>query len=258
MTHNPMTNAENASTVYPPLVLLHGAGLGSWIWDPVIPHLNVPVEALDLPGRVGTDALPRSVTLQHAIDAVHDRLHGPSIVVGHSFSAEVALGVAAAHPASVAGVVLVGGVVPRSGRSFMSLLPYPQRVFLHLLLRLNRNGIRLPTSLVKSEYCSDLDAEQSARVLERIVPEAPRLYLDALNWSDIPDALPRFYVKLLRDKSVPLKQQDEAIGRIRATGVESIDAGHLPMLSRPQETAAALTRLVEAIAAFPDTGSLAA
>ena len=51
------------------LLLLHGAGLGGWIWDRVTPHLTESAEAVDLPGRTdGTN--PGTVTLKHCIDFV--------------------------------------------------------------------------------------------------------------------------------------------------------------------------------------------
>ena len=187
------------------LLLMHGAGLGSWIWDRVVPRLTVPVEAVDLPGR-GDGSNPGEVSLTQSIDFVASKARPRSVLVGHSFSAEVALGVAAAHPQAVAAVVLVGGVVPESGKSFMSLLPLPQRLFLNVLLKISRNGIRLPTSLIKSEYCSDLDEETTELVLAKIAPEAPRLYLDKLDWAALPEDMPRFYVKLLNDKSVDPKE----------------------------------------------------
>lgn len=221
------------------LLLLHGAGLGRWIWDRVLPHLTVPAEALDLPGRT-EGRNPGDVTLQECIDFTAGRARDDSVLVGHSFSAQIALGVASAR--RVAGVVLVGGVVPESGRSFVSLLPFPQRLVLTLMLKRARNGIRLPQSLVKKEYCNDLDAATTEAVLAKVVPEAPHIYLDRLEWS-LPAFYPRTYVKLLNDRSVKPSQQDRMIARLHSPRVETLDTGHLPMLGRPAELAAVLNRL---------------
>jgi pimeloyl-ACP methyl ester carboxylesterase len=238
-----------ATSPKPSLILLHGAGLGRWIWDSVIPELTAPAQAVDLPGR-GDGTKPGNVTLKQCIDLVRDKaraLTTRSILVGHSISGEVALGVAAAHPEKVAAVVLVGGVAPESGKSFMSLMPLPQRLFLHVLLKRARGGIKLPESLARKQYCNDLDESTTNMVLSRLTPEAPRLYLDKLEWSALDETIPRFYIKLLDDKSVPPKQQDKIIRRIRATREESLKTGHLPMLARPRELAAALNRLVATI-----------
>lgn len=230
----------------PRFLLLHGAGLGGWIWDRVLPELDAPAEAIDLPGR-GGERPPGDVTLRQCIELVSRKADPGSILVGHSFSAEVALGAAAARPGSVAAVVLVSGVVPESGRSFLSLLPLPQRWFLHAVVRSSRNDVKLPASLIRKEYCSDLDEETTDRVLEQVTPEAPRLYLDPLDWSALPESLPRFYVKLLEDRSIEPKRQDRMIERIGATELASLSTGHLPMLSRPRETAEALNRVLDAL-----------
>lgn len=230
-------------------LLLHGAGLGGWIWDRAIPEINAPAEAIDLPGR-GNGGDPGAVTLAQCIEYVAGKardLATRPVLVGHSFSAEVALGVAAAHPQTVAAVVLVGGVVPESGKSFMSILPLPQRLFLGVLLRWARGGITLPASLVRNEYCNDLDEETTNLVLSRLVPEVPRLYLDDVDWSALPESMPRFYVKLLNDRSLNPKKQDRMIERIQASGVESLRSGHLPMLAQPREMAATLNRIAAAL-----------
>ena len=215
------------------LLLLHGAGLGSWIWDRVLPHLTVPAEALDLPGRTN----PGEVTLEQCIDAVARKADASCVLVGHSISAEIALAVATRKP--VAGVVLVGGVVPESGRDFLSTLPLPQRLFLRVLLRRARNGIALPKSGVRKGYCNDLDDATTELVLSRVVPEAPRLYLDSVEWTAGPATS---YVKLLNDKSVSVKQQERFIERVGAMHVDSLNTGHLPMLAQPRELAAILNR----------------
>lgn len=224
------------------LLLLHGAGLGSWIWDRVIPELSFPAEAIDLPGRDG-ESRPADVTLQQAIDFVAGKARGyRSVIVGHSFSAEVAIGVATTYPQHVAAVVLVGGVLPRSGKSFMSLVPFPQRLILGILLKRAKDGIRLPPKIVRNEYCNDLDAATTELVLSRLVPEAPRLYLDRLKWAAMPNDIPRVYVKLLNDRSVAPEKQDEMAQRIAPTRLETLRTGHLPMLAQPRAMAEVLNR----------------
>jgi pimeloyl-ACP methyl ester carboxylesterase len=224
------------------LLLLHGAGLGGWIWDRVVPELNFPAEAIDLPGRSGKGD-PGDVTLQQCIDFVAGRARGyRAVVVGHSFSAQIALGLASAYPQHIGAVILVGGIAPNSGKAFTSLLPIMQRLFMYLVLRRSRNGVKLPPKLVAKQYCSDLDSATKEFVQSRITPEAPRLYLDKLTWSGMPSDMPRLYIKLLKDKSLSSDDQDKMMQRIAPTRMETLQAGHLPMLSQPRELAAILNR----------------
>lgn len=227
------------------LVLLHGAGLGAWIWHGVKSRLTVSAQAVDLPGRASGDD-PGAVTLRDCVDHLVTLLHAaddPPIVVAHSFSAQVAYVAASEHPDRVRAIVLVGGVLPESGRSFLSTLSLPARLLLGIVLRLSRRGVMLPRTAVIREYCNDLDAATTAMVVERTTREAPRLYLDAVHWRKLPGHLPVIYVKLLEDRSLPPAKQDEMIRRAGASRVETLQTGHLPMLSRPDELAAMLSRI---------------
>ncbi|HEY0373115.1 MAG TPA: alpha/beta hydrolase [Thermoanaerobaculia bacterium] len=217
------------------LLLLHGAGLGAWIWDRVVPHLLLPALALDLPGR-GDGTPLNDVTLEQSIQLVVDHLGNDTAIVGHSFSAMIALAAATRKRAQV---IAFGGVTPETGRNFMSIVPFPQRLLVGLMLRRAKNGIALPQGLVRKQYCNDLDRETTELVMRNLTREAPHLYLDPVEWSPHAPA----YVKLLRDASASRKEQDKMIARMHASRVESLRAGHLAMLAQPQETAVVLNRL---------------
>src|SRR5687768_13933056 len=180
------------------VVLLHGAGLGSWIWDRVLPHLTRPAVA---PPRD-----ERAQTLDDVVTSVAGHLTDDTILVGHSISAMVAMIVAARNREKIAGIVSVGGVVPESGKPFLSLNPLPQRLLLRFLMRKPR--ISLPKSGIRKQYCNDLDDETTRLVLDRMTPELSRLYLDPAAWSGAPASIPRLYVKLLDDRSVKPSMQD--------------------------------------------------
>jgi pimeloyl-ACP methyl ester carboxylesterase len=206
------------------VLLLPGAGLGPWIWDDVVPLLNAECEALAL-----------QPTIAESAAMVRAKLRADSVVIAHSFSAQVAMAVEAK-------AILVGGVVQENGKAFLTNIPLPQRLLLGLYIRMARNGVKLPAGLVEHEYCNDLDEVTTALVLARVRPESRRLYLDAVQWA--PRTAPIAYVKLLADRSVPPDQQSEMIRRVGASRVEMVNSGHLPMLSRPRELAVVLNALL--------------
>jgi pimeloyl-ACP methyl ester carboxylesterase len=115
----------------PPVLLLHGIGLGAWVWERdqrQLAELGLESFAVDLPGHGDG----RRVGLSECYDAVADaaRVLGEPALVGHSAGGLVAQVVASRQPAH--SVVLVGSVpcspVPflptRSGmRSFLGRIP---------------------------------------------------------------------------------------------------------------------------------------
>ena len=207
------------------LLLIHGAGLGPWIWERMLPHLRVPAVAIE-----------RGPSLEGCVERVLAQVDGETILVGHSIGACIAM--VAATRAKVP-VVLVGGMVPESGKSFLSLLPLPARLFLRPMLR--KETIALPQSLVKKDYCNDLDEASTELVLRNVTAEVSRLYLDPVEWS----AGRTSYVKLLDDHSLSPKKQDAIVSRVGANRVVTMDTGHLPMLSRPNELASVLDELAQ-------------
>jgi hypothetical protein len=71
---------------------------------------------------------------------------------------------------------------------------------------------------------------------------------DPVSRAGVPPDLPKTYVKLLRDQSLPPDQQDLLIGNLRdspggAVDVVEIDAGHDVMISRPDALATVLNRI---------------
>src|SRR4029450_13761674 len=97
-------------------VLLPGAGLGGWIWEPVIPLLQVPALAVEIPGRAARPADRRRVTLESAADAVagDSRAWEPGriVLVGHSLGGVFLPEVARRVPDRIAAPPFVAAHVP--------------------------------------------------------------------------------------------------------------------------------------------------
>src|SRR5688500_17841724 len=141
------------------LLLLHGAGLGGWVWHRVQPLLSVSAQAVDLPGR-GPGANPRAVSFRDGVDHVVTLLLAadePCVIVAHSFSVQIALAAASEQPQAVRAIVLVGGMIPRRGKNFLSLMPRMQRLALGVVMRLSRHGVTVPRDVAMRGFGPDLD-----------------------------------------------------------------------------------------------------
>ena len=106
-----------------PLLLLHGLASTCYIWEEVAPILSrdFRVVAVDQRGH-GDSAKPDegydfATVVQDAIGILKAKNLENPVVVGHSWGADVALELAAAHPGLVSGICLVdGGTIEPSAR----------------------------------------------------------------------------------------------------------------------------------------------
>jgi pimeloyl-ACP methyl ester carboxylesterase len=229
-------------------VLLHGAMLGHWIWDRVTPLLDGPGLAVDLPGRGAKPADVTEVTLGNAIDSVVADVEAWPIervvLVAHSLSGILVPGVTTRLGERVAHAVFVSAAVPKPGTSYLDALPISQRLFLRLVLAIQKTGPLTPPWATRRALCNDLDERTTQLVLGRLTREAPRLYQEPVP-GEIPPRMPMLYVKLTRDRALSSALQDKMITRLPGTRVETIEAGHLPMLGHPGRLAAILNSLTE-------------
>lgn len=102
-----------------PLLFIGGAGLPAWIWDGVRDALG---GGTVVPPGQGDDLRSAAVA---AFELAPEGRFG---IVAHGASGAIAAEMARLDPGSVAAVVGVAAVVPRSGRSYLDTVPFPARV----------------------------------------------------------------------------------------------------------------------------------
>src|ERR1700729_1773896 len=124
----------------PPVLLLHGSGPGVTAtanWRPVIPALSQDrrVIAPDQLGFGGTATgeprtYGRAAWTEHALALLDTLGTGPVDVIGNSMGGAIALSVAAARPAAVRRIVLMGSVGGAPARPAAGLAPIGSPVLL--------------------------------------------------------------------------------------------------------------------------------
>lgn len=225
---------------HPTTVLLHGAGLGAWVWASVIERMATPTIALDLPCR-HAGATPEQCA-QDLIAELDRRGIDEVVIVAHSLAGVLMPELAARLGARLRHCVYLAAVVPPSGGAFVDALGAVERTLLRLLFRCNRNGLKPGPTMIRRELCNDLDEAAAERVVSRYVAEFPGLYLTPTRAQ--PVRAPSTYLRLLRDRSLAPSRQDAMIARQQNPQLHELDAGHLAMLSMPAQLAQRLTAVV--------------
>jgi pimeloyl-ACP methyl ester carboxylesterase len=232
-------------------VLIHGAWLGAWSWDKVVPLLEKEghiVEAPDLPGH-GRDKTPiQEVSLQAYADRVCrvlDDQPEPVILVGHSMGGAVITQAAEHRPGKVETLVYLAAFLPRDGESISQFSNGDTEALIGPNLIMAEDG----SSTLREEGvkemafadCSDEDVAWAKSLLVRqaLAPIASPVSTTEKSFGRIP----RVYIECLRDRTVSPSVQKKMYTALPCRTVISMNTSHCPMLSAPEELVAHLTSL---------------
>ncbi len=102
------------------LVLLHGGGTTARFWDRLLPYLDRPAIAVDLPGRADRPADLATLSVDDEVESVvadveRAEIDDPLTLVAHSSGGLVVPGVVAALGTRVGAIVLNAALVPPEG-----------------------------------------------------------------------------------------------------------------------------------------------
>jgi pimeloyl-ACP methyl ester carboxylesterase len=222
-----------------PVLLVHGAFTGSWVWDAVIAELKergVEASTVDLTSQ-GADG-----TLERDAQAVRNALKGlgePAVLVGHSYGGAV-ITRASADNDDVAHLVYVCAALPQAGEAVGDLIgrdPEPQGDLSTALEPREDGTATMKREAARETLFNDVPDDQVASVLDRMGPHALGSLGETatgLGWQQHPGT----YVITLRDKQFSVALQREFASHVRT--VVEVDAGHGPMFTKPAEIADAI------------------
>lgn len=229
------------------IVFINGAGLNSSLWNDLKGKFQNPVLTIEFPNRKSESNLNAKLTFDEYVTKSTTEIKNWQkenfIIVAHSIGAFIGLKVAEQFKNELKGFVAISSVIPNSGQSFVSSLPFPQKLLLPILLTLF--GTKPPKKSIENELCNDLTNEQTLKIVNEFTSETKALYTTKISY-DLPNTR-RLYIKLINDKSMPTDLQDKMAKNLNATKVETLNSGHLPMVSRPNELAVILSDFVNEI-----------
>lgn len=219
-----------------PLLLLSGAGLPPWIWSETRRSLEPEHES-----RVATRP-HREADLAEHVDAALATAPWPRFaVIAHSSGGVIGAELARRAPHRVSSLFCLAAVIPRPGSSFISSMPFPNRVLLSLAMRFA--GTRPPDAAIRRGIGAGLDETTIARLIADLVPESIALYRGKVTGGTLPER--RGYVVTTRDEELPEALQSRFAANLDPPWREGIATGHLPMLEAPERLAELIGRFLD-------------
>jgi pimeloyl-ACP methyl ester carboxylesterase len=226
----------------PNVVLVHGAWADGSCWSGVILRLQAAgyqVTAAQLPETSLADDVAR-------VRYVLGRQDGPTVVAGHSYGGQVITALGADAP-NVVGLVYVAAFGLDEGESIGGLLAQggPTPALAHL--DIDGQGFAwIPEDDFVGHFAADVDPDQ-ARVLYAVQQPLAASTLGDVMGVPTWKSLPSWYVVAKNDEAIPPDAERQFAARMGATTIE-VEAGHLAMVTKPDEVAQLIVTAAEAVA----------
>ncbi len=237
--HGPLMSNSSSR---PRIILVHGAWVGPWEFEPIVQILRQggwDVDAIDLPSTGSAEGLLADAA---AVTAAIERANGPVVVVGHSYGG-APVTQAGDHP-SVERLVYVAAFVLDAGQSVLASmggsLPEPWGVATDQVTMGRTREERV--ELIAADMPPGVPREVSEQLADLFRPQSLRSLTDQVTevaWRNRPAT----YILTENDGILPPAFQESQVA-LSGADVIRIPHGHAPF----QEDPAAFAALIERIA----------
>ena len=245
MTTQNSSKVEAPKIDAPCVVLIHGAWLGGWIWEPVLKLLRA--HGIDAIAPTLTGLGDRSHLMGPTIDL---RMHVMDIaqslrfissrrvlLVGHSYGGVIASEVAGEMPERIAALVVLDGFLGVAERSIVERYPAMQALLDGLVSSPGAVLVPPPDAALLSE-----PSDGTPAMLKRMRPMPMRAFQQRClhTANDLP--CERYYVRLSR---FPFFADTVIEARDAGWDTSELDADHLAPLTAPELLAGQLVHIVQ-------------
>ena len=240
-----------------PIVLVHGAWGGAWIWRRVLAPLRAAgheVHAVTLTGD-GERAHLRHRGIQlttHIADVVSlvqtEELSG-IVLVGHSYGGMVVTGAADrlldANPQAVRQIVYIDAIVPIPGEGWGDTHSAEVVAARTAAAKANDHALPAPDPVDFGITGADRAWLQRRGVPHPFGPYRDPLHFNGERWAK----LPRTFIDCVQPAYLTLAAMRERVRAMPGFGVLEMQTGHCPMVTEPQQLVRHLLALAATAAA---------
>ncbi|GAA5196428.1 alpha/beta hydrolase [Rugosimonospora acidiphila] len=229
----------------PNIVLVHGAWADGSCWSGVIERLQNDGYRVTAPQFPETSAADDVARLRQVLNLQDS----PTIVAGHSYGGHIMTGLGTDAP-NVAGLVYVAAYALDQGETLDGLLSQgPKPPGLANLFTDQRGFVWQPQDEFVRHFASGIDSARGKVLHAAQQPFASAIFSEAMGapaWR----SLPSWYLVATQDEALPPDAQRRFATRMGAT-VAEVPAGHLAIVSHPDETARLIRTAAESRVAAP-------
>jgi pimeloyl-ACP methyl ester carboxylesterase len=199
-------------------------------------------EAVALPGSDGSTAA-RDATLESyraAVVASLERASEPCVLVGHSLGGLSISAAAEARPDLVTALVYLCAVLPHDGFRVDQVEDNGPGYLSMRDFEVDAEGacFTIAPATANRAFYFDCDAADARAAVDRLVPQPIKpiitpVTLTSERWGSVP----RYYIETVTDRTIPIAVQRRFAASAPQTRVISMNCGHSPFFSQPQQLA---------------------
>ena len=209
-------------------------------WALVEPLLDLPVRAVDLPGRGSRPAELSEVSLDDCVAAVLEEADAAGFatfaLVAHSLGGVTISETAYRHGERITQLVYVGAIVPPAGSSAATVM-IGQDVS-------QDDPFVVSEEFARPAFGNDLTEEQWVAHAASLVPDAPGIMNGVI--TGLPSGIPVTYVNMSDDVPVPPALAEQMAANLGSDVVRvTLQAGHTVMVSQPEALADVINAAID-------------
>lgn len=244
---------DNHSSAPKTFVLVHGAFQAPYAWQFVKQKLEASgqkVVVIELQGHGQDQTPPASITIKSYRDRVVSAItaiNGPVVLVGHSLGGAIITAVADTIPEHIEKLVYLAGFVPANNQSILDLTTMDPNSLFGPALVPSADGITvsIPNDKIVQVFAQDGDQQVKQLLMdnnrpEPIAPQAEKIFLINPAFGNVP----KYYIQTNQDHAITIDLQKKMIASAGIKNVYTVESGHCPMLTRPDDITKILLKIV--------------